>query len=156
MDKALTFLAFLLIAGILAIGVPVGMAVAETWSAGTTAQIITASAAVCGASLAVAGLGLGLAVGLRGRERRREPDRTESGYTVMASQRPASGYDYWRSQKMEADAKRAGLRLEQEQRALLEAPEQEPGDVWPADGWQWIDATEDAHGDPGRHGGWPG
>lgn len=147
MDKAFQWLGGLLLVLVLAVGAPIGIAVAKGWTPAQTNSAMTGMFAVCGGSVALVALGFGVAAGLgatRGARGEQSGGRT--------SERPRQIAGDWeideiKREKARWDLQRTMMAAERDRRALLPAPEQErevdPADAWLAElpAWEFVDAA---------------
>lgn len=147
MDKAMQWLGGLLIAGVLFLVVPIGIAAAIGWTPAQTNTAMTGLFTMCGGSLAIFALGLGVALGVGATRGARSEEGRRSG------RGRAQVVEDWelediKRQRAAVDYQRALAGLERDRRALLPAPERpaevDPADAWLAElpAWEFIDAAQ--------------
>jgi len=135
----LAVLAVVVAAGILAV------AVAETWTAATTNNVIVAAASICGGGMVAVGMALGLAVGIRIVADRRRTDAAPPMYDGNGVRYNGAVLDPYRRaqlERLQMQTARDALRLEQERRQLA-APSQPDAWTVPAS-WELVDGDEPA------------
>jgi len=147
MDKALQMLGGLALLLVLAVGAPVGIAMAIEWSPAQTNAAMTGIFAICGGSVALLALGFGVAAGI-GATRGARPEEGRGGGRGK-SQVVDWELEEMKRQRAAVDFQRALVGLERDRRSLLPAPEREeevdPADAWVAQmpAWEFVDAAMD-------------
>jgi hypothetical protein len=107
----------LALVGVLAVGLPVGLAIAGDWTPRETSSLLTGTFAVCGSGIALFAIAAGLAIG-HGLTRRRQRDAQP---TPGAATYQVGDIDELRRQRQIVDLQRARLALERDRRSLLPA-----------------------------------
>jgi len=142
MNSVVTFLGLLVVFAVLVLVVPVGLAVADTWTTSTTNSLITAGATVCGSGAVLVAMMVGAVMAARfltshrtaqeGQDRQQPP--YDPRYTTLDPYRQAQ------LDRLQVLTARDQLRLAQDRQQLLSPPTTSTWDLQQAD-WELVDGT---------------